>query len=165
MRVGRMVAAGIIGAVLVYLIVLAGGIASHTHADLCALLGAALTGSLGAGPWVAGAAAQLAVAIAAAVVYAAIFEWVTQRAGIVLGLIVALGHVIVAGIAVGFLPARRLIDAGVNPPAAFMEYRGALVVAAFVFAHLLFGAVTGALYGAVRHPVLAATTVWRDVTR
>jgi hypothetical protein len=71
---------------------------------------------------------------------------------------------VVAGIATGFLPARQLIDAGIDPPGAFLEYRGVVVVAAFVLAHVLFGTLIGALYGRVRHTIVAQRGVWIDVT-
>jgi hypothetical protein len=50
-----------------------------------------------------------------------------------------------------------LIDAGIGPPGAFMEYRGAWAIATFVLAHIAFGALVGGLYGSARY-VLSATT-------
>lgn len=164
MKLLRAVAAGILGAVLVYLIVLASGVLSSRYADLCLLSGASLTGELGPGTWLIGAAGQLVVAVVAAIVYAVIFEWVTRRAGPVVGFIVALGHVVVAGIAVGFMPAGRLLAADVAPPGAFMEYRGLLVVGGFILAHLAFGTLVGVLYGRPRHRADVPAVVWRDVS-
>ena len=102
------------------------------NSDLCSLGGVILTGRLDAIGWLAGAAAQLVVAIVAAIVYAVIFEFVTRRAGPLIGLAIAVPHVIVAGLAMGFIPAFPLIDAGIGPPGAFMEYRGRWVIATFV---------------------------------
>lgn len=163
MKLVRAVVLGVVGTVLVYLIVLAAGALSSNNADLCLLTGASLTGLLGGWSWLIGAVGQLIVAIIAAIVYAAIFEWVTRRAGAVVGFIIALGHVVVAGIAVGFIPASRLIAADIVPPGAFMEYRGLLVVTGFIVAHLVFGILVGTAYGRTRHRPGVPAVVWRDV--
>jgi hypothetical protein len=164
MRIRRAVLAGLLGAAIVYVIVWSAGRLARQPADLCLLLGGSVTADDGAATWMLGAIGQLVIGMIAALVYAAIFEWVTQRAGAIVGLVVALGHVVVAGIATGFLPARQLIDAGIDPPGAFLEYRGVVVVAAFVLAHVLFGTLIGALYGRVRHTIVAQRGVWIDVT-
>lgn len=163
MRLVRALLGGTAGAVLVWIIVSVTGRASHNHADLCMLLGTSLTGNEDLWAWVAGAVAQLALGMVAAVVYAAIFEWVTRRAGGAAGFVVSLPHAVVAGIAVGFLPAQRLLDAGVGPPGAFLEYRGLAVMAAFVVAHLVFGTLVGALYRHPRHPAAEPGAVWLNV--
>jgi hypothetical protein len=163
MKLRRAIAAGVLGAVLVYLIVLAAATLSSSHADLCLLIGASITGRLGGWSWLIGAVGQLIVAMVAAIVYAAIFEWVTRRGGAIVGFIIALGHVVVAGIAVGFMPTSRLIAADMAPPGAFMEYRGLLVIAAFILAHLAFGTSVGMLYGRTRHRTEVPVVVWRDV--
>jgi hypothetical protein len=166
MKIGRAVLAGVLGVVLVYAIVWSAGKLSDHPADLCLLLGSSATADDGGATWALGAAGQLAVGIIAALVYAAIFEWVTQRAGPIVGFVVALGHVVVAGIATGFLPAGQLVDAGIDPPGAFLEYRGLVVMGAFVVAHLLFGVLVGTLYGRVRHSIVVhRTAAWIDVTR
>lgn len=164
MKPGRAAVAGVIGAVIVYLIIYVAGAASGHHADLCLLLGASITGAAGGISWVVGAIGQLVIAVIAALIYAAIFEWVTRRAGPFVGCIVGLAHVVVAGIATGFLPAHRLIEADIGVPGAFLEYRGLATVIGFVVAHLLFGTIVGALYGRVRHFVADSRVVWRDVS-
>jgi len=141
---------------------LGGRLAGH-DADLCALLGASIAAHRGIWPWLLGAALQLVIGIVVAIVYAAIFEWVTRRAGGVVGFIVGLGHTVIAGLAVGFLPAARLIEAATAPPGAFMEYRGPLVVVAFMIAHLAFGIIIGFLYGRPRHALIAPPVVWHEV--
>jgi hypothetical protein len=126
------------------------------NSDLCMFTGVVLTGRLDAIGWLAGAAAQLAIAIIAAIVYALIFELVTRRAGPLIGLAIAVPHAIVAGLAMGFVPASRLIDSGIGPPGAFMEFRGPWVIVTFVLAHLAFGALVGKLYGSAHHAPAAA---------
>ena len=164
MKFSRAIVSGVIGGVLVIAIVFAAGVASGQDADLCALLGNSITGITGVLPWTIGLAAQLAVGIAAALLYATIFEWVTRRGGLLVGLAIAPAHTIIAGLAVGFLPAARLMSSGVSPPGAFLEYRGFIVAGAFVVAHLLFGVIVGAAYGASRHPIPRTAAVWHDVT-
>jgi hypothetical protein len=114
--------------------------------------------------WLAGFVAQLIVAVIAAIVYAAIFEWVTRRAGFWIGVAIAVPHLVIAGLIVGFLPADPLIAAGLRAPGAFFEYEGVWAVIAFICAHLAFGAVVGTIYGATRHPATAAPRIWLDVT-
>jgi hypothetical protein len=163
MKVVRAIVSGLIGAVIVYIVVYAAGAISGSPADLCLLLGAGITGSAGVIAWLVGASGQLVIAAIAALVYAAIFEWVTQRAGAAVGLLVAIAHLVIAGIGVGFLPGERLISGHIAPPGAFMEYRGLLLIAAFCIAHLVFGTFVGALYGRPVHRIDTPTIIWRDV--
>ena len=163
MRIGRAISAGIVGGIVVVLALCVIGWITRANSDLCMLGGVVLTGRLDAIGWLAGAEAQFVVAIIAAIVYATIFEFVTRRAGPLIGLAIALPHAIVAGLAMGFIPASRLIDAGIGPPGAFMEYRGPWVVATFVLAHLAFGALVGKLYGNAHHTPAAARYRWTDI--
>lgn len=163
MKIPRAVAASLLGTVVVIVIVWLGGLVSGRDADLCALLGAAVTEVRGTWSWLLGAVLQLLIGVVAAIVYAAIFEWVTRRAGVAVGCAVALGHTVIAGLAVGFLPAARLIEAAITPPGAFIAYRGPLAVAAFVIAHLAFGTIIGVLYGRPRHALVAQRVVWHEV--
>jgi hypothetical protein len=162
-RLGRAISAGIAAGIVVVVAMYVVGWITGTNADLCGLGGVILTGRLDAIGWLAGAAAQLAVAIVAAIVYAAIFELVTRRAGPLIGLAIAVPHVIVAGLAMGFVPAWRLIDAGIGPPGAFMEFCGPWVLATFVLAHLAFGALVGKLYGNAHHTPAAARYRWKEI--
>jgi hypothetical protein len=163
MRIGRAISAGVIGYVIVVAAVAIAGRLSGSNADLCTLFGAVLTGRDDVAATVAGCATQLVVAVVAALVYAGVFEWVTRRAGILIGLAIGVGHVTIAGLAVGFLPAGRLIAAGMLPPGAFLEYRGAWVIATFVLAHLVFGAIVGGWYGETLHRFPNARVEWSDV--
>ena len=163
MKTSRAIAAGVLGTVIVIVVVWIGGLVAGHDADLCALLGASILADRGMWPWLLGAALQVVIGVVAAIVYAAIFEWVTRRAGGVVGFLVALGHSVIAGLAVGFLPATHLIEAATAPPGAFMEYRGPFVVVAFVIAHLAFGTLIGLLYGRPRHALVARRVVWHEV--
>lgn len=160
----RAITAGVVGYILVVAVVAFAGRLSGSDADLCALAGALVTGRDDSVAWLTGCAVQLLVAVVAALAYAAIFEWITRRAGALIGLAIAVPHAVAAGLAVGFLPAAPLIGLGITPPGAFLEYRGGWVVAAFVLAHLMFGTIAGVLYGPVRHVAPAGEAIWRDVT-
>jgi hypothetical protein len=164
MKLGRAIGAGIVGGIIVVAAIGVAGWITRANADLCRLGGVILTGRLDAVGWFAGAAAQLVIAIIAAIIYASIFEWVTRRAGSLIGLAIAVPHVIVAGLAIGFVPAWRLIDAGIGPPGAFMEYRGPWVLVSFVLAHLVFGTLVGKLYGRAQHAPATAGYRWREIS-
>jgi hypothetical protein len=162
-RVRRSVAAGIAGGILVVAAVRVAGWLVASEADLCTLAGAVLLGRIDAVGWLVGAAAQLVIAIVAALVYALVFEWVTRRAGALIGLAIGLPHVVIAGLAMGFIPAERMLDLGIGPPGAFLEYRGGWVAAAFVLAHLAFGAIVGTWYGKTRYTDPRERQPWREV--
>jgi hypothetical protein len=163
-KTGRAIRAGIEGAIVVVTALILVGWISGASSDLCRLGGVILMGRLDVVGWLAGAAAQLVIAIIAAIIYAAIFEFVTRRAGPLIGLAIAVPHVIVAGLAVGFIPAAPLIDAGIGPPGAFMEFRGPWVVVTFVLAHLAFGALVGKLYGRAHHSPVRSSYRWTEIT-
>jgi len=152
MKIGRAIVAGIVGGIVVVIALIVVGWLVGANADLCRLGGVILTRRLDAAGWLAGAVAQLVIAIIAALVYAAIFELVTRRAGALIGL------------AMGFIPASPLIDAGIGPPGAFMEFRGPWVMVTFVLAHLAFGALVGRLYGNTRHSPDLASYRWVEIT-
>jgi len=164
MKIGRAIVAGIVGGIVVVIALIVVGWLVGANADLCRLGGVILTRRLDAAGWLAGAVAQLVIAIIAALVYAAIFELVTRRADALIGLAIAVPHVIVAGLAMGFIPASPLIDAGIGPPGAFMEFRGPWVIVTFVLAHLAFGALVGRLYGNTRHSPDLASYRWVEIT-
>lgn len=165
MKLSRAIVGGLIGGVAVMAIVWLAGWATGGDGDLSALLGAVITHDDGLLAWTSGCVVQLVVAVIAAIAYAAIFEWVVRRGGAIVGLVVAMGHVIVAGLAVGFLPVDGIVAAGLQPPAAFMEYRGLWVLAAFVLAHLMFGISVGAMYGHTIHAAPRAKVQWQEVLR
>jgi len=161
MKLERTLVIGMLGTLLAVAIERLAGLIAGRDADLCLLVGAVLTGSVTTTAIVLGCIAQLIVAVISAYVYALIFEFVTRRAGAIVGFLVGIGHVIVAGLVVGFMPGQRLLDAGVMPPGAFMEYRGAVVLAGFLLAHLAFGTFVGATYGPTLHAASPPAPRWR----
>ncbi len=165
MKVRRALFSGVIGSVLVLILVWMGGRLGDADADLAALTAAVLFRNAAGAAWVGGFVAQLIVGAIAGVVYCGIFELVTERAGAWIGLAVAIPHAIIAGLAVGFLPAHRMLDAGVAPPGAFYEFRGAWCIAAFVLAHLAFGCSIGAMYGQTTHTYARVRRHWAEASR
>jgi hypothetical protein len=165
MRLSRAISAGVVGCAIVVALVWLGGQIDHTDADLPALAASIVFGDTGTAAWIGGLVTQLIIATVAAFVYAGVFEFVTERANVWLGLAIAVPHVIVAGLVVGFLPASRMIEGGVTPPGAFFEYRGLWCVVAFIVAHLAFGAVVGLLYAPTRHAYPRAHRRWSEAPR
>jgi magnesium-transporting ATPase (P-type) len=165
MKLERVISAGIIGCVVVLALVWLAGYFAGADADLVALTAATVFGRVAAGTWIAGFAIQLVLAFVASAVYAALFEWVTLRSGLLIGLVIGIPHAVVAGLAVGFLPGDRLLGAGIAPPGAFFEYRGVWCLVAFIAAHLIFGCIVGAMYGATRHAAPTVRRTWTEVAR
>jgi hypothetical protein len=163
MKLTRTLVIGVLGAILAVGIERIAGWVAGRDADLCRLAGVVLTGNASTTSMLLGCAAQLVVAMISACVYAVLFEWATRRAGALIGFVIGLGHVIVAGLVVGFMPGERLMNAGIMPPGAFMEYRGVIVLVGFLVAHLAFGTFVGAAYGATVHAASPAAPRWREV--
>src|SRR5947209_7281406 len=128
MKLGRTVVASLVGCCVVVVAMVVVGAISRTDADLCALGGAVIAGRDDTMGWLIGCASQVVVAVIAGLVYAFIFEWIVRRAGAIVGLAVAIPHAVIAGIGVGFLPVTGILEAGMSPPGAFLEYRGSLVI-------------------------------------
>ena len=88
-----------------------------------------------------------------ALLYAAGFEYVMQRAGWRVGLAFSLVHLLIAGIFLGVIPALHPLVPEVMPaPGAFMANLGILGIGAFVLLHLLYGAIVGTMYEPVHVP-------------
>lgn len=150
MKLRRTLVIGVLGALLAVAIERLSGWLAVRDADLCRLVGAVLTGRDTTATMLAGCAGQLIVAVISGYIYAFVFEHVFHRAGLPAGLLVGVAHVIVAGTAVGLMPAGQLVRAAIVPPGPFMVERGSIVVIGFLVAHLSFGAFVGATYGQTR---------------
>jgi len=162
MKLTRAVVAGGGAALVVVLLLLAAQRILGVPTDLGTLLGTLALPDGGVGAWLVGTAGQVVVGAAAGALYAAVFEFVFRRAGPLAGLAVAVPHVVVAGLAVGFLPV--WLGTGTEAvPGAFLGFGGARAVVCFVAAHLLFGALVGWCYGRTRHRAAAPAPRWRDL--
>jgi hypothetical protein len=104
--------------------------------------------------WLAGAAMSVAVSGLSGVCYAVGFEYVTYRTGIGAGILLAVVHTVISGLALAVLPAMHPGMRSLQSPApgVFKSNLGARDVSAFVLLHLLFGAIVGVLY----HPSTAS---------
>ncbi|HKO15180.1 MAG TPA: hypothetical protein VJU87_03020 [Gemmatimonadaceae bacterium] len=164
MKWARAVVAGIIGALaVVALFALARwvlGVNANVSTTLGSIVLPARYGALLG--WIAGAIAQLILGAVAGIIYGLIFEYVTRRAGWLVGGLIGIAHALFAGVAIGFLPMRM---AGGSPaaPGAFLEYRGAWAVVVLVVVHVIFGVLVGALYGATHHAASAPGVRWREL--
>jgi uncharacterized membrane protein len=163
MRISRVLLSGVVGCIVAVAIMVLAARLSGSAVDICTLTGALVIGRTDALGWAVGFIVQLTIAVIAAFVYAGIFEWVTRRAGALIGLAIAVPHVVIAGLSIGFVPAAPLIAHNVAPAGAFLEYEGGPAIVAFVCAHLAFGAVVGSLYGKTRHTIPANRREWRNV--
>jgi hypothetical protein len=153
MKVGKAVVAGVTGGVAMTVL---GWIVRQLGTDMNAemMLGTMLAKPEG-GAWIIGFAMHLMFAILFALVYAWGFERLTHRAGLVVGLGFAVVHIIFAGVMMALIPAvHPMIPEMMPAPGAFMAGMGGTGVALFVAEHLMYGAIVGAMYGAVKNPAV-----------
>jgi hypothetical protein len=143
MKIQRTLLAGISGAVVmstVMVVLRAFGL----HVSLEEVLGTLVPG---VPPFAAGFVLHLVVGVAAAVVYAGIFEFALQTSGPLPGAGVGLSHGLLAGLSMSVIPAMNSLSYyDTSVPGAFLQnvpYGPAL----FMALHVLFGAVVGIVYG------------------
>jgi hypothetical protein len=165
MSATRTAASGLIGGVAALLILGGTGAVTHADGDLAALTATTLLRSADGAAWIVGLLVQLVIGVVAAFAYATVFALVTRRAGVVIGLLTAIPHVVIAGLVVGFVPADRIVAGGILPPGAFYEYRGLACTIAFVAAYLVFGAIVGGLHARTVHVAAPPNVRWIDVPR
>lgn len=106
--------------------------------------------------WGVGFVMHLMISALIALLYAWAFEHVAHRAGAGVGALFGLVHAVIAGLAMGMVPAiHPLIPEMLAAPGAFLLHIPMGPVA-LVLLHVLYGAVVGAIYGPVRHPRMEA---------
>jgi hypothetical protein len=116
-------------------------------ANLELMLGSMLTRTTDLTAWIVGFVMHLIISALIALVYAAGFEYLTHRAGWLLGLAFSIPHAIIAGIFMGMVPAMHpLIPEQMPAPGAFMANLGIMGVIGEFMAHMVYGAIVGALY-------------------
>ena len=151
MRVGRAVAAGVLGGAIMSLLLWSARDGFEIPVSLALILGT----MLGLEPYawstaLAGLAMHLSLSALIALIYAWGFERVAHGADIRVGGIFGLIHAVIAGIALGLLPmVHPMIPERLAPLGAFMANLGGVGVAAFFLLHLLFGFIVGAIYAPV----------------
>ncbi len=99
--------------------------------------------------WTIGLVMHLMLSGLIALVYGFLFERVLHRTSIGAGLIVSLGHVVIAGLFMGMVPLMHpMIPEQMAAPGFFMANLGVMGVAAEVMLHLMYGAIVGGLAAA-----------------
>jgi hypothetical protein len=165
MKLRRAVGGGIIGAAAAFGVLLAGRWLRWLKGDTTVLLGGipvyGVSGLARGGAF----ALQLLIGAMTALLYALVFEFVTGRAGWLLGSVLGAAHAALAGIVIGFLPLLLSQPAPETVPGAFLGSWGSFAALAFISAHLAYGLLVGAWYGATaRGAAYRDTGVrWREV--
>jgi len=95
-----------------------------------------LAALFGMSSWVVGLALYLLIGGAFALVYAVIFEWALNQAGVGPGLLLGAWHTIVAG----------FIWASTTDPGRFWVHFGAAGIAALFLVHFVYGGIVGGMY-------------------
>ena len=138
MNSGRAFVAGIVGALVMSLLMVllrAAGVPLHIELRLAAALGTRI--------WLIGFATHLLIGGIIGVVYAIVFEYVTETAGIGPGVLLGAVNTIFAGFAWAF----------VGGPGRFWSDFGPAGVGALFLVHIVYGAVVGGLYKKEHRPV------------
>lgn len=149
MNVGKAFFAGIVGGAAMTLILTAAR-AAGASADVAQLLGTLPGNAPTSMTWLVGFFVTIMLSGLIGIAYGAVFETVTQSAGVAAGLKVSLVHLALAGIFVGLVGLMHpLVPELVAAPGFFMSKYGGLGILAFVAAHLAFGAIVGGLYRTV----------------
>jgi hypothetical protein len=159
MNTGKAIGAGIAGAIAMS-ILMAVARFMGMNVNLEMMLGTMLLGP-GTAAWIIGFGMHLAMGAIFGLIYAAIFENVTHRAGAGTGMLVSIGHILVAGLAMAVIPVIHPMMPPMDAPGLFMSGMGAAGIGLFIVEHLLFGAIVGAMYAPVtgrygRAPAYAA---------
>ena len=151
MNWGKAFIAGVIGgAVMSILLALAR--AMGMPANLEVMQGTMLGLEPGATAWIVGFIMHLMISGLIALVYAAGFEYVTHRAGWLVGVAFSIVHVLIGGIVMGMVPAMHpLIPEQMPAPGYFMAGMGMMGVIGFIMEHMIYGAIVGAMYSPVQH--------------
>lgn len=150
MKVGRAVVAGLAGGIAMTIL---GWLVRRMGVDMNAEL---MLGTMMARPesgaWIIGFLIHMLIAVVFALIYAWGFERLTHRAGVMVGLGFAVVHIVFAGLVMLMMPVvHPMIPEMMPPPGAFMSGMGATGIVLFVIEHLMYGAIVGGVYGAVRH--------------
>lgn len=157
MNTWRAFYSGVIGGA-VFALLLALGRMVGISVNLSILLGTMLGVSIGTGAWLVGFIMHLVVSGLIALLYALGFEYITHRAGSIVGLGFSLVHIILAGLFLGIIPSiHPRIPTQLNAPGIFLSNIGTGGVIEFVLFHLIYGLIVGSLYGQVHHKTRPAT--------
>ncbi len=152
MKLNKAILGGVVGAGLMSMI-MAMAREMGMNVNLEQMLGTMTGMTPSATTFVIGLVVHLMMGAAFAVAYAWLFEHVIHRGGWTTGALVAIPHIVVAGLMMGVIPMiHPLMPNPVTPPGLFMSALGPMGVGAMVMLHLIFGATVGAVYGGALHP-------------
>ena len=147
MNFGRAFLAGVIGGAVMTAIMALARATIWPRANPEMMLGTMTGSPAGATTWIIGLVIHLFLSGVIALVYAIGFEYVTHRAGVLIGIGFAIIHVVIGGIVMGMMPMMHpMIPEKMTPPGAFMSGMGAMGAGLFVLEHLVYGAIVGAMY-------------------
>ena len=153
MKTGNAFVAGVVGGAVMSAIMLMARALMGMEVKLELLLGTMIGLAPGTTAWLVGFAMHLMISGIIAIAYAWAFENVLHRAGWQAGVLVAVVHILIAGLFMGLMPAMHpLVPETLAGPGFFMLNLGVMGLVAFLMLHLLFAATVGAMYGPVLHP-------------
>lgn len=157
MKTGTAFVAGVVGGAVMSALMWMARTMMGMPANLEMMLGTMVMDQ-GTTAWIIGFVMHLMISGAIALVYAWGFEHVTHRAGWLVGAGFGIAHAVIAGLVMGMMPMMhpRMPDP-VMAPGAYMSALGTMGVVAEFMLHMVYGAVVGAMYGAVVHARMAAT--------
>ncbi|WP_412063490.1 hypothetical protein [Rubrivirga sp. IMCC45206] len=156
MKTGSAFLAGVVGGAIMSAIMFMARTVMGMEVKLELLLGTMIGLEPGTTAWIVGFVLHLVISGLIALAYAWAFENVLHRANAGAGMLVALVHIVVAGVFMGLMPmVHPLVPEMMPGPGFFMLNLGAMGLVAFVLLHLIYGAIVGAMYG----PTLAGSTV------
>lgn len=151
MNAQRAFVAGVTGGAVMSLLLVMARTVMGMPANLELMLGAMFVDP-STTAWMIGVVMHLMISGVIALAYAWGFENVTHRAGWLVGVGFSLIHVVIAGVAMGMIPMMHpRMPNPMSPPGAFMSNLGTMGIVAEVMLHVIYGAVVGAMYGAVIH--------------
>jgi hypothetical protein len=147
MNFGRAFLAGVVGGLVMTIIMAFVRATMMPGANPEMMWGTMMGGAPGMATWIMGLIIHLVISGMIALVYALGFEFVTHRAGVLIGLGFAIIHMILGGIVMGLMPMMHpMIPEQMPAPGAFMSGMGAMGTGLFVLEHFIYGAIVGLMY-------------------
>ncbi len=141
MNYGRAFLAGVVGGAVMSVIMEMARNLMGMEVHLERMLGTMLGLQPSTMTWLIGLVMHLVISGLIALLYAAGFEYVTHRAGWMMGVAFSLVHILIGGVFMGLMPMMHPMVPEMMPaPGAFMSNLGTMGVAAFVMLHMIYGA-------------------------
>ena len=145
MNFGKAFLAGVVGGLVMTIIMAFVRATMMPGANPEMMWGTMMGGAPGMATWIIGLIIHLVISGVIALVYALGFEFVTHRAGVLIGLGFAIIHMIIGGM--GLMPMMHpMIPEQMPAPGAFMSGMGAMGAGLFVLEHFIYGAIVGVMY-------------------